>query len=70
MDPVIVTLDSMTVPEGSCPGTGNHPLPASKGEDDEEPPRTGVCPACQGRFRLGSDSRLPNHSPARPKAGG
>ncbi len=54
----------MGVPEGSCTGTGSHPAPGSTTQENAGK-RTGVCPVCGGRFRLGSDSRLPNHQPAR-----
>lgn len=54
----------MAVPEGSCPGTGSHPLPGSVNHEENATSETGICPDCGGRFRLGSDSRLPNHHPA------
>ena len=53
----------MGVPEGSCPGTGQASL--AGGDDRDRAGRvTGVCPICQGRFRLDVDRLIPNHAPA------
>ena len=54
------------VPEGSCAGTGTAPVATSVSRDSAAR-ETGVCPVCGGRFRLGTDSRIPNHSTAPPK---
>jgi ADP-ribose pyrophosphatase YjhB (NUDIX family) len=52
----------VSVPEGSCLGTGKSALSGS--EDHHGAGRaTGVCPACLGRFRLHDDRTLPNHAP-------
>jgi hypothetical protein len=56
----------MSVPEGSCSGTGTAPAPGTVSQENATR-RTGLCPVCGGRFRLGSDARLPNHEPARRK---
>jgi hypothetical protein len=57
-----MTMDA-TVPQGSCAGTGSHPTPGSISQEGATR-KTGLCPLCHGRFRLGSDSRLPNHQAA------
>jgi DNA-binding CsgD family transcriptional regulator len=52
------------VPDGSCAGTSSYPVPGSISPDSATRP-TGLCSVCRGRFRLDSDSRLPNHQPTR-----
>jgi 8-oxo-dGTP pyrophosphatase MutT (NUDIX family) len=52
----------VSVPEGSCIGTGKSALSGS--EDYDGAGRvTGVCPVCLGRFRV-SDGLLPHHAPS------
>jgi len=53
----------VSVPEGSCTGTGEPPLAGSM-DFDRKGRATGVCPVCLGRFRV-SDGLLPNHGPPR-----
>ncbi len=57
------SLVGMDVPEGSCPGTGSTPAPMSLARD-KTGRQTGLCLACNGRFRLATDGLLPNHAPA------
>ena len=43
--------DAMTIPDiGHCAGSGSPPVPGS--ERDEGGAKSGVCPACSGRFEL------------------
>lgn len=49
-------------PEGSCSGTGGTPATMSL-KRDKLGRRTGVCPVCSGRMRLGSDGLIPPHGP-------
>lgn len=51
----------VSVPESSCTGTRERPLAGSV-DFDRKARATGVCPVCQGRFRV-SDGLLPNHAP-------
>jgi hypothetical protein len=53
----------VSVPEGSCAGTGGVPVAMSKGRDSSGR-MTGQCPVCEGRLRLDVDGQLPNHAPA------
>jgi hypothetical protein len=53
----------MSVPEGSCAGTGATPAPMSQVRD-QAGRITGLCPVCGGRLRLDVDRLLPNHAPA------
>lgn len=53
----------MSVPTGSCDGTGDEPAPMTKLRDNNGR-MTGLCPVCSGRLRLGVDGLLPNHAPA------
>ena len=57
------TDGGLTVPAGSCVGTGGLPVALSKGRDNAGR-MTGVCPVCGGRLRLDVDGQLPNHAPA------
>jgi len=52
----------VSVPEGSCAGTGGRPLDGSA-DFDRKGRMTGVCPVCLGRFRV-SDGLLPHHAPS------
>jgi len=53
----------VSVPEGSCTGTGEAPVAMSQVRD-QVGRMTGVCPVCGGRLRLDVDRLLPNHAPA------
>ena len=61
----------MSVPAGSCDGTGDEPARMTKLRDSNGR-MTGLCPVCSGRLRLGVDGLLPNHAPApaRPAVSG
>jgi 8-oxo-dGTP pyrophosphatase MutT (NUDIX family) len=52
----------MSVPEGSCIGTGKSAISGSE-DSDRAGRATGVCPVCLGRFRV-SDGLLPHHGPS------
>ena len=56
------------VSEESCEGTGS---PAVDGSVLQEGAtrKTGVCPLCGGRVRLGGDARLLDHAAAAAAAG-
>ena len=42
----------MTIPDlGHCAGSGAPPVESSE-RDEEDGARTGLCPACSGRFEL------------------
>jgi hypothetical protein len=56
------SLRAVSVPEGSCTGTGERPLTGSL-DFDRKAKATGVCPVCLGRFRV-SQGVLPNHAPS------
>jgi len=59
----------MGVPEGSCcSGTGQASVAGGNDRDHAGRVR-GVCPVCQGRFRLDVDRMIPNHAPAADRAG-
>jgi hypothetical protein len=53
----------VSVPPGSCTGTGVTPAPMSQLRDHAGR-MTGICPICGGRLRLDIDRLLPNHAPA------
>jgi 8-oxo-dGTP pyrophosphatase MutT (NUDIX family) len=55
----------VSVPEGSCIGTGKSAISGSEDSDRAGRP-TGVCPACLGRFRLAAHVALPHHAPHKP----
>ena len=57
-----VSLPGVSVPDGSCAGTGARALEESI-DFDQKGRKTGVCPVCLGRFRV-SDGLLPNHAPS------
>ena len=52
----------VSVPEGSCIGTGGRPLEGSA-DFDRKGRMTGVCSVCLGRFRV-NDGLLPHHAPS------
>ena len=57
------TSHSVNIPEGSCAGTGGYAVDGSVLQEGAKR-KTGVCPTCGGRFRLGSDARLLDHTAA------
>jgi hypothetical protein len=57
--------DGLTVAEGSCAGTGGPAIDGSVLQEGATR-KTGVCPLCGGRVRLGSGARLLDHTAAPP----
>jgi hypothetical protein len=51
------------VPEGPCAGVGSSAIEGSVLQQGATR-KTGVCPLCGERVRLGSDTRLLDHAPA------
>ena len=58
----VVSLPGVSIPNGSCAGTGGRPLEGSI-DFDRKGRETGVCPVCLGRLRV-SGGVLPNHAPS------
>lgn len=57
---------AMGTPKGSCAGTDRPPV-ADDNEAGHRGRVTGICPVCQGRFRLRADGLVPNHAPLRSR---
>ena len=57
----------MTIPDiGHCVGSGGAPVAGSEREDDGT--KTGVCPACSGRFELRDTGDVSLHDAAEIQA--
>ena len=56
--------DTQPIDEAAAEGCAGGGAPAVDGSVLQEAAtrKTGVCPSCGGRFRLGSGARLPHHA--------